>query len=320
GSGAFGVVTVNGKQVMYLPLTSLSPAGNGQIAVVDVGIVPAPGHNVDDAGTPALVTNIDLGTFDQATATAGDSSVVVAAGTATHKVWFIDPSTNKVVHTTELDPNLTGGSFSGGGGIVDGIAIDEANHRAILSVWNGFQFIDLGDCQVTGYVLAAGAENFGYDSTKQYLLSPFYDCQPGIEFVDAGTPATQAPPCDSYLTPGDAGLVISDGFNLIDISKSSAVVYTYESSAPDSGIASDPVGFSPDSAAVDTTTGIAMISSEGSSFYTFLDLSKAVFSKGPPATFTAPSTVLVPSAGADDGVSIEPVSHIAFTEQEFSNQ
>src|SRR5581483_9748312 len=100
GSGAFGVVTVNGKQVMYLPLTSLSPAGNGQIAVVDVGIVPAPGHNVDDAGTPALVTNIDLGTFDQATATAGDSSVVVAAGTATHKVWFIDPSTNKVVHTT----------------------------------------------------------------------------------------------------------------------------------------------------------------------------------------------------------------------------
>src|SRR5207253_1580729 len=38
GTGAFGIVTVNGKQKMYLPQTSLNAARHGIISVVNVGV------------------------------------------------------------------------------------------------------------------------------------------------------------------------------------------------------------------------------------------------------------------------------------------
>ena len=250
------------------------------------------------------------------TTTAGDATVIVAAGTMTYTVWFIDPTTNKVTGTIQLDPSLNQASFSGGSGLVNGIAIDEANHRAILSVWNGLLFVDLGSHKVTGSVLAAGAENFGYDSSREYVLAPYYDCgDTGTTGDEDGGGATP-PPCASYVTVGDAGgIPITDGLNLINLNTNA--VYTFES--PDAGTPSQPLGSSPDSAAVNPSTGLAIVPSEFSNFYTFIDLSKAVFSRnGDAGVFTAPMTSLLPRA-SDDGVAVDPASHLAFTELEFES-
>jgi hypothetical protein len=331
-SGAFGVVTVNGKQELFLPVKNAAALDAGitddagvthkyaaMIAVVDVGVGTL-GVN-DGGGTPALITDIDLGDAGVATATAGDATVVVAAGTYTYTVWFIDPTTNKVTDTISLDPSLNQATFSGGSGIVNGITIDEANHRAVLSVWNGLVFVDLASHQVTGTVLAAGAENFGFDSSLEYVLSPFYDCgetgETGNEDGGGATP----PPCASYVTVGggdggSGGATITDGLNLINLKTNK--VYTFEN--PDAGTPSTPLGLSPDSAAVDPTTGLAIVVSEFSGFYTFMDLSKAVFSfNGDAGVFTAPSAILVPMSVSDDGVAVEPGSHLAFFEEEFGS-
>jgi len=323
GSGAFGVVTVNGKQELFLPVRALNDAGHGQIAVVDVGVG---GSGINDAGVPAQLANIDMDILDGGlidadggggvpTTTAGDATVIIAAGTYTYTVWFIDPTTNRITDTIQLDPSLNQASFSGGSGLVNGIAIDEANHRAILSVWNGLLFVDLGSHKVTGRVLAAGAENFGYDSSREYVLSPFYDCGATGAVGDEDGGGATSPPCASYVTLGDAGVVITDGLNLINLINNK--VYTFEN--PDAGSTSQPLGSSPDSAAVDPSSGLAIVPAEFSNFYTFIDLSKAVFSfNGDAGIFTAPSTTLFPMT-SDDGVAVDPASHLAFCELEFES-
>src|SRR5262249_38795551 len=145
GTGAFGIVTVGGRQKMYLPLDPPT-SGNAQIAVVDVGVR---GNGVNGAG--ALITKIDLGpnmdTLNPsagaagASTTGGDASLVIAASRRNRHVWFIDPTKDQVVSTVLLDASFGRSQFSGGGGFVTGIASDSANHRAILSVWNGFAIV-----------------------------------------------------------------------------------------------------------------------------------------------------------------------------------
>ena len=320
-SGAFGVVTLGGKQLMYLPIQAPTANGDGQIAVVDVGQA---GKGM--TGAPALVTDVDLGCAgareagfcsapDFATTTAGDSSVVVAASTQSYRVWFIDPSKNQVTATLSLDPALGGSTFSGGGGIVTGIALDEANHRAILSVWNGFLLVDLDSHSVTGSVTAAGSENFGFDSTRGLVLAPFYNCgsaTPGIDDAGNVLPLGDAGFCQSYQVP-DGGGVITAGLNVVNLANDK--VYTFENLA-----AADPtfpLDGEPDSAAVDPSSGIAVLPQEGMGQEDFLDLTKAVYDDAT-RTFTAPLAKL--SIQECDGAAVEPKSHLAFFEEEFSDQ
>ena len=303
GTGAFGVVTINGKQKLYLPVTETTDGGNGEIAVVDVGVV---GNGAN--GAPALVTNIDLGLVDQASTTAGDATVVLAAGGNTHKLWFINPTTDKITKTIDLDPSLNGSSFSGGGGVVTGIAMDEANHRAILSAWNGFLYVDLTSQTVTGSVRVAASENFGFDSTRELIIAPFYQCggavSSGNGLADAG------PPCASYLT-SDGGR-ITDGLNVVNLHTNR--VYTYEDDSAANPLW--PLGNEPDSAAVDSATGLAVIPAEGDGNENLLDLSKAVFNDDA-GTFTAPHTVV--DTVSDTGVAVEPTTHLAFFEEEHAS-
>ncbi len=107
-------------------------------------------------------------------------------------------------------------------------------------------------------------------------------------------------------------MVITDGLNLINLKTNQ--VYTYEN--PDAGTPSIPLGNYPDSAAVDSTTGLAIVPSEQSYYYNYIDLSHAVFShNGDAGIFTAPMTTLTPTT-TDDGVAVEPASHLAFFEEE----
>jgi hypothetical protein len=313
-SGAFGVVTVNGKQKLYLPLIGTTSIGNGQIAVVDVGVG---GNGV--SGAKALITDIDLGSTDIPTCTAGTDKVVVAAGTGTYKVWFIDPSTDTVSGTLNLDPTLGNSNFSGTSGlsVVTGIAIDPTNNQAILSIWNGFAYVDLTSKTVTSYTSAAPSENFGFDSTREMILAPFYACSQAYD-------SNNMPPavCATYLATN--GMPMVAGFTLIRLVGDAGVPYVYQN--PDAGgdptcvfggaSACAPFGTEPDSASVDTSTGLAVIPDEGSGVQYILDLSHVTYDDAT-KSFTAPvNSSLTVSA---TGVAIESSSHIAFWESEHSS-
>jgi hypothetical protein len=306
GTGAFGIVTVNGTQKLYLPQTTSNMAGHGVIAVVDLGVK---GNGL--AGAPALITDIDLGTAAFATTTNGSSTIVVAASTQSSNVWLIDPTTDTVMTTITLDPSYGASGFSGGGGIVTGIAMDPANNRAILSVWNGFAILDLGSKSITKTILAPPSENFGFDAVNQRIIAPFYDCTQSTGGTSDGGLPMPPPFCNMYFGP-DGTTVMTEGLNVIDLKD--GTVYTYQD--PMNLTPASPVGSEPDSAAADPNTGVIIVPSEGGAFQTVIDLSKATFDKGK-KTVTAPHQV-VQNVGFT-GVAVEAQNHFAFWEEEHSS-
>ncbi len=300
GTGAFGIVTVGTTQKMYLPLDITGATGHGVIAVVDVGVA---GNGV--VGAPALIHDIDLGSADVASTTAGDATIVVAASIDNRKVWFIDPKTDAVVKTIELDATFGKSGFSGGGGHVTGIAIDSVNHRAILSVWNGFALVDLQTMTLTKVIEAPPSENFAFDATHQRIVAPFYQCSTSSNV--AGPPAF----CGDYKALD--GQLMTDGLTLIDLSDDTVYLYQ-DPAAPDPRA---PLGSEPDSAAVDPTTNIVVIPSELGGFQNVLDLNTAVFDK---AKKTVTATRRQLDSQGFEGVAIEPLQHLAFFEEEASDE
>ncbi len=299
-TGAFGIVTVNGKQKMYLPSYTTTAAGNATIAAVDVGVA---GSGVN--GAAARVKSIDLGGASGATATGGDSRMIVAASTATSDVWFIDPTTDTVVKHINLDATYGQSSFSGGGGYVTGIAADAVTHTAILSVWNGFALVDLTTQAITKVIQAPPSENFGYDSLHHFIYAPFYDCTSSM----SGGMAPAA--CKTPMVP-DGG-VMPAGLSVIDLSD--GTVYTYEDPA-----ASDPtrpLGAEPDSAGADPVSQIVVVPAENEGYESFLDFSKAAFDKAA-RTVTAPHAIL--QTLQYEGVAVEPTTHLVFWEGEGASE
>jgi hypothetical protein len=337
GTGAFGIVTIGGKQKMYLPQLPVFDADAGTsfgiISVVDVSAPAAlPAADGGSTGTPALITNIELpavgtdagGFLDvqYATATGGDSSVVVAVSKQSPAVWFIDPQTDQVTGTLMLDASFGQSQFSGGGGYVTGVAVDSPHHRAVLSVWNGFVILDLTTRTIAATISTPPAENFGYDSVTQRIYSPFYDCTASVGSSASGAPISPAS-CSDPKTP-DGITVMTDGLAVIDLADPDHTVYTYENTDIDPTVfgaePDQPLGAEPDSAAVDPTTGVVVIPSEGDSFQSILDMSKAVFDKAA-KTVTAPRRIIDTEAVSGlDAVAIEPNSHIALWEAEFESQ
>jgi hypothetical protein len=303
GTGAFGIVTVNGVQKMYLPVQNPNDAGDAAIAVVNVGIA---GNGV--SGAPALIDEVDLGGTQTATTTGGTSAMIVAATTASDDVWFIDPTTDKVVKHITLAAASGQSSFSGGGGSVTGIATDANLNIAILSVWNGFAIVDLGTQALKTVVQAPPSENFGYDSVKQRILAPFYNCTSSTG-LDGGTPSS----CNTPMSPSDGG-VMQTGLSVIDISVTPPVVYTYED--PNAQDPTNPLGGEPDSASADPTNQIYVVASEADGYENVLDFSKASFDTAT-LTVTAPHVIL--QTTEYDGVAIEPSSHLGFLELEGDN-
>ena len=307
-SGAFGVITLNGKQLMYYPTQSLTafPDGGGTstVTVIDVG---QKGNGA--LGANAQVATVALNSTDLATTTAGDSNVVLAAGTATYNVWFIDPNSNTLIKTLALDPSLNGSSFSGGGGIVTGIAMDEANNRAILSVWNGFLYVDLASKTITGSVISAPAENFGFDGLHGLIGAPFYGCGQIGQSGDGGV--VDAGFCLNYQVP-DGGGTITAGVNVVKVA--SGKVYSYY--LPNASDPTQPLGSEPDSAAFDPGLQLLAVQPEGPPQQDFLDLSQAVYSDAT-GTFTAP-LLAVPTQNSYEGVAIETRTHLALFENEGS--
>ena len=297
-TGAFGIVTVDGKQKLYLPLDTPNDSGHGIVEVVDVGVA---GNGA--AGAPALLNEIDLG-GDVATTTSGDANVVIAASTNNNNIWFIDPKTDSVMKKIALDDTFGTSGFSGGGGYVTGIAMDSANHRAILSTWNGFTIVDTNSQQITSTILVPPSENFAFDSVRQRIIAPFYDCS------EASNSAGSLPFCNDYKAPD--GTPMTDGLVIIDLADANTV-YLYQD--PTAEKPSSPVGGEPDSAGVDSTTGIAVVPSESGDYQNILDLSQAKFDKAS-KTVTAPHQYIREQGFT--GIAVDPTAHFGFWEEEHS--
>jgi len=298
-SGAFGVVTVNGTQKMYLPVQARTAEGHAQVAVVDVG---KGGNGL--SGTPALITYIDLGTEEYATTTGGDERSVLAASTASDRVWLIDPLTDSLVKSVKLPAASGVSNFSGGGGRVTGIALDPERREAVLSVWNGFAVLDAATLEQKRTLRAPASENFGFDAPRRRVFAPFYMCTGA--FNDQGA---QSDACDTRTTSGEP---MSEGMTVIDLADDT--VYVYQDAAASAATA--PLGGEPDGAAVDVSTQAVVVPSEQEGFQNVLDFSRASFDRGN-KTVTAPARRV--GEFALEGVAIEPGRHLAFLENEFSN-
>ncbi len=292
-SGAFGVVTVNGKQKLYLPLGGSANA----VAVLDVGVA---GSGL--GGAQSLIKTIPISAA--AFSTAGDDSVVIAASTTSPTIWFIDPRTDTVTRTLGL-VNAGTSSFTGGGGYVTGIAVDPAHQRAVLSVFNGFSIVDLGAQAISRTILSPPSENFGYDSVHERILAPFYNCSSA---ADANNdPLTL---CNDFKTA--AGATITDGLNVIDLKDDT--VYTYQD--PAAANPAEPLGSEPDAAAVDPNSGLVVVPSEGASNTAIVDLSKARFDKAA-RSVTAPHKLI---AADLTGIAVEAAHHLAVWEAEGTSE
>lgn len=306
-SGAFGVVTVGGKQKLYLPSGTTNANGNGFVTVVNVGV---PGHGV--SGAPAMATQIELPSSDvpgaYPTCTGGDASVIVAGSTGFPVVWLIDPATDTVIKSIKLPDTYGIANYSGGRGYVNGVAMDNDHHRAILAVYNGFALLDTTSGTITANIEAPPSENFGFDAVAQRIIAPFYQCDGAID--GQGNPLAF---CGDYKNA--AGDVITDGLNVVDLADNS--VYTYQDPSPANAnaSASSPLGSEPDSAAVDSSNHVAVIPAERGGFTNVLDLSKASFNKGT-KSFTAPNHTV--GEYALEGSAAEPTKHFGFFEGEFS--
>jgi hypothetical protein len=171
-------------------------------------------------------------------------------------------------------------------------------------VWNGFALVDLKTQSITSVIHAPPSENFGFDSVHGLIYAPFYSCTSALG-PDGGMSAV----CNTPMTPGDAGVVMTDGLSVIRLSDKT--VWTYED--PSALDPLNPLGGGPDSAGVDPTSQIVVVPSESGGYQNILDFSKAVFDPTD-KTVTAPHQVL--AGVAYEGVAIEPNNHLGFFEGE----
>jgi hypothetical protein len=305
GTGALGIVTVDGKQKLYLPTTVTTPTGNNVVSVLDVGLA---GNGVNGVG--ALITNIDLGiSGDQPILSAGDSTEVFVGSGSSRNIWVIDPTKDTLVKTIQLDPSTKKTVFSTPDGYMNGIAIDSKNRKAYVSEWDGFAVINMDTLAITNVIHLNPTENFAFDPVHQKLYAPFYNCTQSGE----GTPP---PTCNNALVLADGGgldggLPMIAGLSVVDLTDGS--VYIYEDLA--AADPTEPFGTDPDSASVDPATQIVLVPGEFQSQH-LVDFSQAVYDK---TTMTVQAPHRIVSNSQYDGVAIEPTSHFAFYEHEFAS-
>jgi hypothetical protein len=282
-TGAFGIVTANGTRKLYLPLKNPNKAGHGVIAVVDAGVPGAAG-----TASAALLKDIDLGTADVATATAGNGEVVIATSTTSLLVWFIDPRTDEVQGTVTLPAELGQSKFSGADHVVvSAVAIDSSGNRAMLAVNRGIAFLDL-QRRTLAVVDLPPSENFGFDPIARLLIGPHYAIDPGNNAVDFGV-------------------------NVLDVEGGNHYALV-DAAAPGAPFAEEP-----DSAAWDPGLHVAVIAEEKGPTHV-VDFKDASFDDVAHTVTVSQTRFDIPAPpkgpGRLTGVAIDPSGHHAFLEQE----
>jgi len=288
-SGVFTVATVGTAQKLFLPMADALPNGNAWLAVVDPEVA---GNGA--AGAPAQRSAIDLGCPGSPSTVGADGTWAVVASGLDRNVWIVDAASEELITRVVLDDAFGVSGFSGGGGYVTGVAVDGAHRQAILSVWNGFALMELPSGTISKVIEAPPSENFGFDAFRGRVIAPFYEC--ATASLNGASPAF----CGDYE---------ADGLNVIDLS--SGTVFRYQDAS-----ASDPkspVGGEPDSAAVDPSTGTAVVSSELGGFASVIELGPASFASG-----AVTATRHEVRGLGFTGIALPPDGSRAFFEEEFS--
>lgn len=271
---------------------------NGQI--VDEAYVPLPHSdlvsvvNLDaTAGTSPVVASIATPSYSP-NATAADQSTqqVVVVSYTSPNVLIVDTSQNKVLATL-TSPVVDTAFFSGGSCMVCGVAINATSSTAILDTADGYLLLDLVKLQFSAFIAnTVAGENFGYNP------NPFKDSSGESRQIALN------PTYDQIIGPA---------LQAIDLNRNN--VFFYSGSL-------DPT---PDSAAFDFNTGIAVVPDEFTGHQLILNMAGASFSAG---TFSAPNTVVYTgfTSCGDYGdpnewtmVSIESSSHFLFLGTEFGD-
>jgi hypothetical protein len=296
-TGAFAVVAVGGTLKAYTP-GGTGPDGHNRLWVVDAAAT----RN----GYSGSLGSVDLGPDGDAEAVAATSGLVVAVSFNTPYLWFIDPATDKVTTQLQLPDSYGLINLSERTGFMAGVALDPLRRRGYVSVWSGFKILDLDTQAFLGDILVAPSENFAFDLAKNRLVAPFYLCPP--QDGGSGPPA----PCDTYRSPFPTpdGTLITQGLNVVDLD--SGEIFTYVD--PGAADQSMPIGFQPDSAAMDPTGQLVLVAAEDPAAVQVLDLATAAFDRAT-WTFTA-SRLSLDTLPLMTGLAVEAVSRLAIITEE----
>ncbi|MBV9947240.1 MAG: hypothetical protein JOZ69_10365, partial [Myxococcales bacterium] len=149
------------------------------------------------------------------------------------------------------------------------------------------------------------------------IIAPFYDCTQSQDPM-------QAPPTACDVPKGPGGVAMTDGLSVIDLADNTVYIYENDFGGDGGGMTptgniidpNAPVGVEPDSAAIDPTTGVAVVPSEGSGYQNVIDFSQAHFDKST-KTVTAPLRII--DSFDLTGVAIEYNKHLGFWEEEHTS-
>ena len=288
-----GVTLVNSTGGSSGSMAIITGQVGGQ--TVDKAYIPVPNPglisvvNVDASpASNAVLTTIQMppGYSPNATAANPTTLEVVVGSYTSPDLQIIDAFSDQLVDTLTT-PVTQSFSFSGGSCMICGIQIDPARNQAILDTAQGYLILDLSALTFSPFVAAQTAENFGYSPNQEIALSPFYD-----EFGFGVTPGVQA------------------------VNFSNNAVFN---------LSSNGVNWSrPDAAAVDLTTGVAVVADEDNGSQLLINLNAATFdSSASPPTFSAPSTLFStssPNCGSYNEwtmISVESSTHLLFLGTEY---
>ena len=306
GAGV-GMATITAASGSIMAMATLTVTGNGGASSGSTGIlvIPLNGQNVDAAYQPmgsagpgpvqvvnldstssnsALITSIPMpsGYTPNATAASQTSMKVVVVSYTSSDVQVIDATKNTVVNTF-TSPVTGSAQFSGGSCTICGVLVNPSNDLAVLDTAQGYYTMDIGTGAFTLLVTPPGvaftAENFSLDATTQLIVNPTYD--------------------QDLSNPSEVQIVDLAG-NTVSTNTTLGID-------------------TPDSAATDLNTNVAVVVDEFTGNQTLINLNGLAVASG---NWTAPTQVFtIPGCVGDEMtmISADSSSHALFSSEEFGN-
>ncbi len=262
-----------------------APQGNWGFGTAAVKVVPI--ETSSGIGTGGASTTVVTGHIPNSCSSNSTTGETVCVGNNTD-VYLINGST--------LTSTLTSGatsseSFSGGECENCGVVVDSSTNKALVTIGletggpGGFQFLDLGASPAFETPIPAGAQ-----TSEDVSIDPVRQL---------------------VLSPNEQA-----DYQILDVSTATPTLF-------DNDISALTGESEPDSAGEDCTTGIALSTLEFSGDLYIADLTQAVFTPGPPSTWsdTASQVVNFPEfdtmAAGTCGIAVAPGTHLGVVTGEF---
>ncbi len=300
GAGV-GTAAISATFQAIVGTASLMVTGSGGSSSGSTGIlvVPFGGKSVDAAYQPmssggtvqvinldsissssALITSIPMPAGYTPNATAASqTSMQVVVVSYTSPDVQVIDATKNVVVSTFKSPVTKSADFSGGSCTICGVLINPVSNLAVLDTGQGYYTMDLNTGSFTPLVLAFTAENFSLDSTTQLIISPTYQQDP----------------------------INSSEVQILNVTANTITTNITLNNA------------TPDSAATDLSTNVAVVVEEYTGKQNLINLNEIAVSGG---NWTAPTTDFpIPGCVGGDTdmtmIAVDSGSHTLFSSAEF---